>query len=233
VRRALRAHGLKPHLTRGFKLSRDPHFVEKLEDILGLYLTPPEHALVLGCDEKGQIQASERTQPGLPSRQGRQRTQTHDYKPHGTTTLFAALNLLEGKVTGCCAPRQRQTPQDKTLHLVMDNYCTHKHPQVLAWVERRNQAQQGRWGRSRLELHFTPTGASWLNMVERFFRDLTVRRLRHAVFRSVEELVPAVRAYLRRHNQSPKPFIWTAKASDILAKVTRAQAAAAAMLQNQ
>jgi len=246
VGRAWRAQGLKPHLTRGFKLSRDPRFVEKLEDIVGLYLTPPEHALVLCCDEKSQIQALERTQPGLPLRQGRQRTQTHDYKRHGTTTLFAALNVLEGKVTGCCAPRHRhthwlkflqqvdtQTAEDKTLHLVMDNYCTHKHPKVLAWVERRNQAQQRRWGRPRLQLHFTPTGASWLNMVERFFRDLTVRRLRHAVFRSVDELVAAVEDYLRQHNQSPKPFIWTAKASDILAKVSRARAALAEKLQNQ
>jgi transposase len=239
VRRAWRAHGLKPHLTRGFKLSRDPRFVEKLEDIVGLYLTPPEHALVLCCDEKSQIQALERTQPGLPLRQGRQRTQTHDYKRHGTTTLFAALNVLEGKVTGCCAPRHRHThwrkflqqvdahaPKDKTLHLVIDNYCTHKHPKVLAWVERRNQAQQRRYARPRLALHFTPTGASWLNMVERFFRDLTTRRLRRGIFRSVEALVAAIEEYLCQHNQAPKPFIWTAKASDILAKVTRAKAAA-------
>ena len=245
VRRAWRAHGLKPHLTRSFKLSRDPRFVEKLEDIVGLYLTPPEHALVLCCDEKSQIQALERTQPGLPLRQGRQRTQTHDYKRHGTTTLFAALNVLEGKVTGCCAPRHRhthwlqflqqvdrQTPEDKTLHLVIDNYCTHKHPKVLAWVERRNQTQQQRYQRARIQLHFTPTGASWLNMVERFFRDLTTRRLRGGVFRSVEELVAAIEDYLRQHNQSPKPFIWTAKASDILAKVIRAKAAAD-KLQNQ
>lgn len=245
VRRAWRAHGLKPHLTRGFKLSRDPRFVEKLEDIVGLYLTPPEHALVLCCDEKSQIQALERTQPGLPLRQGRQRTQTHDYKRHGTTTLFAALNVVEGKVTGCCAPRHRhthwlkflqqvdtQTPAEKTLHLVIDNYCTHKHPKVLAWVERRNQAQQRRYQRVRLQLHFTPTGASWLNMVERFFRDLTTRRLRGGVFRSVEELVAAIEDYLRQHNRSPKPFIWTAKASDILAKVTRARAVAE-KLQNQ
>lgn len=239
VRRAWRAHGLKPHLTRGFKLSRDPRFVEKLEDIVGLYLTPPEHALVLCCDEKSQIQALERTQPGLPLRQGRQRTQTHDYKRHGTTTLFAALNVLEGKVTGCCAPRHRHThwlkflqqvdaqaPKDKTLHLVIDNYCTHKHPKVLAWVERRNQVQQRRYARPRLALHFTPTGASWLNMVERFFRDLTTRRLRRGIFPSVEALVAAIEEYLCQHNQSPKPFIWTAKASDILAKVTRAKAAA-------
>lgn len=239
VRRAWRAHGLKPHLARGFKLSRDPRFVEKLEDIVGLYLTPPAHALVLCCDEKSQIQALERTQPGLPLRQGRQRTQTHDYKRHGTTTLFAALNVLEGKVTGCCAPRHRHThwlkflrqvdaqaPEDKTLHLVIDNYCTHKHPKVLAWVDRRNQAQQRRDGWPRIQLHFTPTGASWLNMVERFFRDLTTRRLRRGIFQSVEALVAAIEDYLRQHNQAPKPFIWTAKASDILAKVTRAKAAA-------
>lgn len=154
--------------------------------------------------------------------------------------------MLEGKVTGGCAPRHRHphglkflqqvdahTPEDKTRHLIMDNYGTHKHPKGLAWVERRNQAQQRRWGRPRLQLHFTPTGASWLNMVERFFRDLTVRRLRHAVFRSVEELVAAVEDYLHQHNQSPKPFIWTAKATDILAKVSRARAALAEKLQNQ
>lgn len=245
VRRAWRAHGLKPHLTRGFKLSRDPRFVEKLEDIVGLYLTPPEHALVLCCDEKSQIQALERTQPGRPLRQGHQRTQTHDYKRHGTTTLLAALNVLEGQVTGCCAPRHRhphwlkflqqvdaQSPEDKTLHLIIDNYCTHKHPKVLAWVERRNQAQQRRHGRARLQLHFTPTGASWLNMVERFFRDLTVRRLRGGVFHNVDELVSAIQDYLRQHNQAPKPFIWTAKANDILAKVPRAKATAD-KLQNQ
>jgi transposase len=238
VRRAWHAHGLKPHLMRGFKLSRDPRFVEKLEDIVGLYLTPPEHALVLCCDEKSQIQALERTQPGLPLRQGRQRTQTHDYKRHGTTTLFAALNMLEGTVSGCCAPRHRhthwlkflrqvdaQTPEEKTLHLVIDNYCTHKHPKVLAWGERRNQTQQRRYERPRIVLHFTPTGASWLNMVERFFRDLTTRRLRGGILRSVEELVAAIENYLHLHNQAPKPFIWTAKASDILAKVTRARTA--------
>lgn len=245
IRRAWRAHGLKPHLARGFKLSRDPRFVEKLEDIVGLYLSPPKHALVLCCDEKSQIQALERTQPGLPLRAGRQRTQTHDYKRHGTTTLFAALHVLEGKVTGCCAPRHRHTqwlkflqqvdaqaPAEKTLHLVIDNYCTHKHPKVLAWVARRNQSQLRGYGRERLVLHFTPTGASWLNMVERFFRDLTVRRLRRGIFRSVQELVVAIEEYLQQHNQSPKPFIWTAKATDILAKVTRAKAALD-RLQNQ
>jgi len=234
VGRAWRAHGLKPHLTRGFKLSRDPRFVEKLEDIVGLYLTPPEHALVLCCDEKSQIQALERTQPGLPLRQGRRRTQTHDYKRHGTTTLFAALNVLEGKVTGCCAPRHRhthwlkflqqvdaQTEPDKTLHLVIDNYCTHKHPKVLAWVARRNQTQQQRWGRSRLELHFTPTGASWLNMVERFFRDLTSNQLRRGVFRDLEQLIMTIGEYIDGHNQNPKPFKWTKSADQILASVKR------------
>jgi transposase len=238
VGRVWRAHGIKPHVTRGFKLSRDPQFVEKLEDIVGLYLAPPEHAVVLCCDEKSQIQALERTQPGLPLRQGRCRTQTHDYKRHGTTTLFAALSVLEGKVIGRCAPRHRhgqwlkflqtvdaQTLTEKSLHLVLDNYGTHKHPRVLAWVARRNRQQQRLHGRDRIVLHFTPTSASWLNMVERFFRDLTVRRLRRGVFRSVEELVAAIEDYLRTHNLAPKPFIWTAKAGDILAKVTRAKAA--------
>ena len=237
VGRVWRHHGLKPHLVRGFKLSRDPRFVEKLEDIVGLYVSPPEHALVLCCDEKSQIQALERTQPGLPLRQGRVRTQTHDYKRHGTTTLFAALNTLEGTVIGQCQPRHRhthwlkflrsvdqQTPEEKELHLVIDNYSTHKHPRVLAWVERRNGQQQRRYGRPRLVLHFTSTSASWLNMVERFFRDLTVRRLRGDIFRSVAELEQAIQDYLRQHNQAPKPFIWTAKASDILAKITRARA---------
>ena len=237
VLRAWRHHGLKPHLVRSFKLSRDPRFVEKLEDIVGLYLSPPEHALVLCCDEKSQIQALERTQPGLPLRQGRVRTQTHDYKRHGTTTLFAALNTLEGTVMGQCQPRHRHThwlkflqsvdqqmPEEKELHLVIDNYCTHKHPKVLAWVQRRNAQQHRRHARPRLVLHFTPTSASWLNMVERFFRDLTVQRLRGDIFRSVAELEQAIEDYLRQHNHAPKPFIWTAKASDILAKITRARA---------
>jgi len=226
VRRIWRAHGLKPHRLRSFKLSRDPQFAEKLEAIVGLYLSPPQRALVLCVDEKSQIQALDRTQPGLPLRQGRARTQTHDYKRHGTTTLFAALNALEGTVIGQCAPRHRhqeylkfldhlaaQTPEDRDVHLIVDNYATHKHTKVKAWLRKH----------PRFTVHYTPTSASWLNMVERFFRDLTVRRVRAGVFRSVAELELAITEYIRAHNQSPKPFIWTAKDQDILAKVSRAQ----------
>lgn len=228
VGRIWRRHGLKPHRVTTFKVSRDPQFVEKLEAIVGLYLAPPERALVLCVDEKSQIQALDRTQPGLPLRQGRQRTQTHDYKRHGTTTLFAALSTLDGKVIGTCLPRHRhqeflrflaqidaQTPRDLALHLIVDNYATHKHPKVQAWLRRH----------PRFHLHFTPTSASWLNMVERFFRDLTTRRVRAGIFKRVAELEAAITDYLRRHNARPKPFIWTAKAADILAKVTRAKAA--------
>jgi transposase len=227
VRRIWHKHGLKPHRTRRFKLSNDPLFAEKLEDMVGLYLSPPTQALVFCLDEKSQIQALERTQPGLPLRTGRCRTQTHDYKRHGTTTLFAALNTLDGTVLGRCAPRHRhqewlaflkeidrQTPADKTLHLILDNYATHKHARVKAWLAKH----------PRFVLHFTPTGASWLNMVERFFRDLTVQRIRSEIFPSVPALIQTIEDYLRLHNQDPKPFIWTAKACDILAKVTRARA---------
>jgi transposase len=227
VRRIWQKHGLKPHRTRTFKLSNDPLFVQKFEDIVGLYLSPPAHALVFCVDEKSQLQALERTQPGLPLRNGRLRTMTHDYKRHGTTTLFAALNTLDGTVMGRCAPRHRhqewlvflraldaQTPADKTLHLMLDNYATHKHAKVKAWLAKH----------PRVVLHFTPTSASWLNMVERFFRDLTVQRVRSEIFPSVEALIQTIHDYLHHHNQDPKPFIWTAKASDILAKVTRARA---------
>lgn len=228
VGRVWRRHGLKPHRVATFKVSNDPQFTAKLEAIVGLYLAPPERALVLCVDEKSQIQALDRTQPGLPLRQGRQRTQTHDYKRHGTTTLFAALSTLDGKVIGTCLPRHRhqeflrflrqidaQTLAELDLHLIVDNYATHKHPKVKAWLKRH----------SRFHLHFTPTSASWLNMVERFFRDLTTRRVRAGIFKSVAELETAIADYLRHHNLQPKPFIWTAKAADILAKVTRAKAA--------
>ena len=228
IGRVWRRHGLKPHLARTFKLSRDPKFVEKLDDIVGLYLNPPEHALVLCVDEKSQIQALDRTQPGLPLVQGRCGTMTHDYKRHGTTTLFTALNTLDGKVIGTCMPRhrhqewikflrliERETPKGKEIHLIADNYSTHKHPKVQTWLKRHR----------RFTVHFTPTSASWLNMVERFFRDLTENRLRRGVFRSVEELIAAIEAYLVHHNKAPKPFIWTKKASDILEKVTRARQA--------
>ncbi len=225
ISRHWRRLGLKPHLEQTFKVSRDPKFVEKLEDIVGLYMSPPENALVLCCDEKSQIQALDRTQPGLPLKKGRVQTMTHDYKRNGTTTLFAALNVLDGTVIGQCQPRHRhtewlkflqqidrETPKDKTLHLIADNYATHKHPEVQKWLEKH----------PRFVMHFTPTSASWLNMIERFFRDLSEERLRRGVFTSVSELIEAVDQYIAIHNQKPKPFIWTAKAKDILAKVVRA-----------
>ena len=227
VMRHWQATGLKPHLVRGFKVSRDPKFVEKLEDIVGLYLSPPEHAMVLCCDEKSQVQALDRTQPGLPLKKGRAQTMTHDYKRHGTTTLFAALNVLDGQVTGQCQQRHthaewlkflrkidRETPKDKTLHLIADNYATHKHPAVQEWLTKH----------PRFNMHFTPTSASWLNMVERFFRDITVNRLRRGVFTSVPELVAAIDEYVAHHNTKPKSFIWTKSAADILQKVIRANA---------
>ncbi|MBV8036353.1 MAG: IS630 family transposase [Pelomonas sp.] len=222
VMRHWQAKGLKPHLLRGFKVSRDPRFVERLEDIVGLYMSPPEHALVLCCDEKSQVQALDRTQPGLPLKKGRAQTMTHDYKRHGTTTLFAALNVLDGQVIGQCQQRHthaewlkflrkidRETPKDKTLHLVADNYATHKHPAVQQWLAEH----------PRFNMHFTPASASWLNMVERFFRDLTSERLRRGVFASVPELVTAIDEYVAHHNHAPKPFIWTKSARDILQKV--------------
>ena len=225
VSRHWRKNGLKPHLVRGFKVSRDPKFVEKLEDIVGLYMSPPEHALVLCCDEKSQVQALDRTQPGLPMKKGRAATMTHDYKRNGTTTLFAALNVLDGQVIGQCQQRHthvewlkflrqidRETPKGKTLHLIADNYATHKHPTVQAWLAKH----------PRFNMHFTPTSASWLNMVERFFRDITVNRLRRGVFTSVPELVAAIDEYVAHHNTKPKPFIWTKSAADILQKVIRA-----------
>ena len=225
VSRHWRAHGLKPHLVRGFKVSRDPQFVEKLEDIVGLYMSPPEHALVLCCDEKSQVQALDRTQPGLPMKKGRAGTMTHDYKRNGTTTLFAALNVLDGHVIGQCQQHHthvewlkflrqidRETPKGKTLHLIADNYATHKHPVVQEWLAKH----------PRFNMHFTPTSASWLNMVERFFRDISENRLRRGVFTSVPELVNAIDGYITHHNVKPKPFVWTKSARDILQKVIRA-----------
>ena len=225
VSRHWRANGLKPHIVRGFKVSRDPKFVEKLEDIVGLYMSPPEHALVLCCDEKSQVQALDRTQPGLPLKKGRAATMTHDYKRNGTTTLFAALNVLDGQVIAQCQQRHRhiewlkflrkidrETPKDKALHLIADHYATHKHPTVQDWLAKH----------PRIEMHFTPTSASWLNMVERFFRDITTERLRRGVFTSVPELIKAINEYITHHNTNPKPFIWTKSARDILQKVSRA-----------
>lgn len=226
VRRIWHAHGLKPHLIETFKVSNDPQFSKKLEAIVGLYLNPPEHALILCCDEKSQIQALDRTQPGLPLKRGRGETMTHDYKRNGTATLFAALNTTNGEVFGMCMERHRHQewlkflrlidrtiPAEKELHLICDNYATHKHPKVQRWLARH----------ARFHVHFTPTSASWLNMVERFFRDLTQNRLRRGVFRDLEELIMAVEGYIDRHNANPKPFIWTASATDILEKVKRAR----------
>jgi transposase len=219
VLRIWRANGLKPHLVEGFKLSNDPEFADKLEAIVGLYLNPPEHALVLSVDEKSQIQALDRTQPGLPLKRGRGATMTHDYKRNGTTTLFAALNTSNGEVMGLCMQKHRHqewlrflrhikqaTPPDKQIHIICDNYATHKHEALERWLGRNR----------RFHVHFTPTSASWLNMVERFFRDLTADRLKRGVFRDLEELIVAVGDYIDRHNENPKPFIWTASAKDIL-----------------
>lgn len=228
VRRIWRAHGLKPHRVRTFKLSRDPKFREKLEDIVGLYLNPPEHAIVLCADEKSQIQALDRTQPGLPMKKGRCGTMTHDYKRNGTATLFAALDVLQGHVISMYDEQHRHqewlkflraiddvVPASRPIHMIVDNYSTHKHEKVKRWLSRH----------PRFHVHFTPTSSSWLNMVERFFRDLTQNRLRRGVFRSVEELIVAIDEYIARHNENPKPFIWTAKADDILEKVKRARKA--------
>lgn len=224
VGRIWRRHGLKPHLAETFKLSNDPKFVEKLEDVVGLYLSPPENAIVLSCDEKSSIQALDRTQPGLPLKKGRAETMTHDYKRHGTTTLFAALNTMTGEVLSQCAQQhrhqdwlrflrqiERSVPEDKEVHIICDNYATHKHKKVKNWFARR----------PRFHLHFTPTSASWLNMVERFFRDLSEKQLKRGVFRSVAELEQAVNEYIAKHNEAPAPYIWTKTATDILEKVKR------------
>jgi transposase len=228
VGRIWRAHGLKPHRIESFKISNDPKFAEKLEDIVGLCLNPPEHALVLSVDEKSQIQALDRTQPGLPMKKGRGQTMTHDYKRNGTTTLFAALDTASGDVYHLCQQRHRHQewltflrlidetmPAEKQIHVICDNYSTHKHPRVQRWLDRH----------SRFHVHFTPTSASWLNMIERFFRDLTEKRIRRGVFRDIEQLIMGIGDYIDRHNDKPKPFIWTAKASDILEKVARARTA--------
>lgn len=228
VQRVWSDNGLRPHRIKSFKVSNDPRFAEKLVDVVGLYLDPPEHALVLSCDEKSRIQALDRTQKSLPLFPGRLKTLTHDYKRNGTTTLFAALELAEGRIIADCMPRHRhqewlaflkkidaETPPELDLHLIVDNYATHKHPKVLAWLKRH----------PRFHMHFTPTSSSWLNVIERWFRDLTQRRLRRGVFRSVDELVQAIRDYVEHHNADPKSFVWTKKAEDILAKVARARAA--------
>ena len=228
VGRIWRSHGLKPHRVKTFKLSRDPAFVEKMEDVVGLYLAPPVNAVVFCADEKTQVQALDRTQPGLPLKKGRAGTMTHDYKRNGTTTLFAALNVLTGVVISQFHQKhtnkewllflkeiEAQTPKDKSIHVICDNYATHKHPRVRAWLKRNPRVHQ----------HFTPTSSSWLNMVERFFRDVTENAIRRGAFTSVPDLIDAIDRYLIEHNRDPKPFIWTASAKDILAKVMRAQQA--------
>jgi transposase len=215
VSRLWRANGLKPHLSQTFKVSNDPRFVEKLTDVVGLYLDPPEHALVLSCDEKSQIQALDRTQKGLPLKKGRCGTMTHDYKRNGTTTLFAALSMLDGRVISRYDGRHRhqewlkflkqidsETPPELDLHLIVDNYATHKHPRVQSWLKKH----------PRIHMHFTPTSSSWLNLVERWFRDLTDKRIRRGTFTNVAELEAAIQAYIDEHNQNPKAFKWTAKA---------------------
>jgi len=227
VHRVWRATGLKPHRIKTFKVSHDPRFVEKLLDVVGLYLDPPEHALVLCADEKSQIQALDRTQPSLPLIPGRCGTMTHDYKRNGATTLFAALQLAEGKLIGTCLNKHRhqewlrflklidrETPKDLDLHLIVDNYRTHKHEKVQAWLKRH----------PRFHIHFIPTSSSWLNLIERWFRDLTDKRIRRGAFTSVAVLVEAIMSYIHEHNANPKSFTWTAKAEDILAKVERARA---------
>ena len=224
VQRILEAHQLAPHRIRTFKLSKDPKFAEKLRDIVGLYVDPPAHAVVLSVDEKSQIQALDRTQPGLPMKRGRAGTMTHDYKRNGTTTLFAALNVLDGTVIGSNMQRHRhqefirflntveaKVPATKTIHAVVDNYATHKHPKVLAWL-----ARHPRW-----TFHFTPTSASWLNAVEGFFAKLTRRRLKRGVFRSVVDLQTAINRFVEETNAQPKPFVWTADPNRVLAAVNR------------
>jgi transposase len=228
VQRIWAAHGLKPHRVRTFKLSSDPKFAAKVQDVVGLYINPPEHALVLSVDEKSQIQALDRTQPGLPMKRGRCGTMTHDYKRHGTTTLFAALNVLDGKVIGQCMSRHRhqefirflnkinrETPAGRELHLIVDNYATHKHPEVRAWLERH----------PRFRFHFTPTSASWLNAVEGFFAKLTRQRLKRGVFKGIVDLQAAINRYLAETNDNPKPFTWIADPDAIIEKVRRGKQA--------
>jgi len=227
VARIWQAHGLKPHRVKTFKLSKDKRFVEKLTDVVGLYLNPPDKAMVLCVDEKSQIQALDRTQPGLPMKKGRCGTMTHDYKRHGTTTLFAALNVLDGTVIGSCYPRHRheeflkflrkidrETPNGMNLHLIVDNYGTHKHPNVKKWLSKHK----------RFHLHFIPTSSSWLNLIERWFGEITQKRIRRGVFHSVPDLITAIEEYILLNNQDPKPFVWTKKVDEIIKKISRCKA---------
>jgi len=232
VWRIWKQHNLKPHLIKTFKLSRDKQFMEKLHDIVGLYMNPPDKAIVLCVDEKSQIQALDRTQPGLPMKKGRCGTQTHDYKRNGTTTLFAALSMLDGKVIGDCMPRHRhqefirflkkidtETPPGLDLHLIADNYGTHKHPRVKSWLRRH----------PRFHLHFIPTSSSWLNMVERWFREITDKRIRRGAFKSVPDLIAAIKDYLESHNQNPRVFVWSASEDQILTKIAKCKEALEAL----
>jgi transposase len=224
VQRIWRNHGLRPHKIEQFKLSNDPRFVAKLRDVIGLYVDPPEHAIVLSVDEKSQIQALDRTQPGLPMKKGRAGTMTHDYKRNGTTTLFAALNVLEGKVIGRCMQRHRhqeficflnaihaEVPAKRAVHVILDNYATHKHPEVTAWLATHK----------RFTFHFTPTSCSWLNAVEGYFAKLSRRRLKRGVFRSVVELQDAIGRFIAETNDDPKPFVWTKDPGKIIGAVKR------------
>ncbi|MBI5572971.1 MAG: IS630 family transposase [Elusimicrobia bacterium] len=223
VQRIWKQYNLKPHLIKKFKLSHDKQFLEKLYDIVGLYLNPPDKAIVLSVDEKSQIQALERTQPLLPLRCGIPARQTHDYYRHGTTTLFAALNMLDGTVIGDCMPRHRhqefirflqiidvKTPTDLDLYLIVDNYGTHKHPQVVRWLKRH----------PRFHLHFTPTSSSWVNMVERWFAEISRKRIRRGSFKNVKELIMVIKKYIDSHNQNPKVFVWTASFESIMRKIS-------------
>jgi transposase len=222
IQRIWKRHNLKPHRVKTFKLSRDKRFIEKLQDVVGLYLNPPDKALVMCVDEKSQIQALNRSQPGLPLRKGRCATMTHDYKRNGTTTLFAALSMLDGQVIGDCMPRHQEfirflkkidgeTPSALDLHLIVDNYGSHKHPRVKSWLRRR----------PRFHLHFTPTSTSWLNLVERWFRELTEKRIRRGSFHSVPDLIQAIKDYLNNYNQNPQVFVWSAPVERILEKYAK------------
>lgn len=224
VQRVWEANRLQPHRIRTFKKSNDPAFAAKVEDVVGLYMNPPERAVVVSIDEKSQIQALDRTQPGLPLKPGKCGTMTHDYKRHGTTTLFAAMNILDGSVLGRCMPRhthaeflkflnavERNVPSGLAIHAIADNYATHKHPKVRDWI-----TDHPRW-----TFHFTPTSASWLNAVEGFFSTITRRRIRRGVFTSVSNLQQAIRQFIREHNKTSKPFVWTKPADALLAKIAR------------
>lgn len=229
VQRIWDAHGLQPHRVETFKLSKDKRFVEKLTDVVGVYLNPPDKAVVMCIDEKSQVQALNRTQPGLPMKPGRCGTMTHDYKRNGTTCLFAALNVLEGKVIGSCFPRHRhveflkflrsvdrEVPKELDIHAILDNYGTHNHPKVRAWLA----------NHQRFHLHFTPTSSSWLNLIERWFGEITRKRIRRGSFNSTQELIRAIDDYIKITNENPKPFVWTKKVDTILDKISRCKAVA-------